>query len=311
MEFPAFRDSQPGGMLGLFSRDLFPGQVYFVNSSVAAATDSTSFGRDPKAPFATLDYAIGRCTADAEDVIFVMPNHTEVITSVTVDISGLTIRGVGQGTNKPTLTLSTTGAEINVTAANVTIQNLRLVGNVNNLVNFFDLDESNCILEDIDMVTSSAKEAYCFINFATTKDNLVIRRCTALQPSDPDGTNDAAGTGFLYLVDSENITFEDNVLLGSFETAVVHNLTTACKNFYSKNNVIRQDLVTGFIFELVAGATGHSRGDSGHNINADDATPAKMIGSYGTLFWFGTDSLFSNDSGGGGQGMIASESATS
>jgi len=100
---------------------LTTGNVFFVHHT---GSDSNS-GTDATQPFATLDYAIGRCTADKNDTIIVMAGHAETITSaITVDIAGVSIIGIGNGTNRPALTCNAAIDCITVTAANVTIQNI-------------------------------------------------------------------------------------------------------------------------------------------------------------------------------------------
>ena len=308
---PIFSSSKPGGVLSLLNREIYYNKVFFVDASATLASDAAGFGESPETPFATLDYAFASCTADKGDIIFVAAAHTETVSgSIAADVAGVEVRGVMAGTLKPTITFDNTAGEINVTAANVKIMNLRLVSGVDSLVNFFDVDESFCHIEDVDMVTGSATEAVGFINLATTHDNLTVRGCTALQPTDPEGTDNAAGTGFLYLVDSLNILLEDNIILGQFETAIIHNLTTKCGNLFSRRNIYRQEHSAALIFDLVTASTGHSRDDTGHTPAATDATPALCIGSYDIEFWISRSSDFSNDSAGGGQGMIASETAT-
>lgn len=78
-------------------------------------------------PFSTLDYAIGQCKANRGDRIYLRPNHTETISaaaSVDIDVIGVTIVGMGSGTNRPTFNYTTsTSADIDIDAANVTIFN--------------------------------------------------------------------------------------------------------------------------------------------------------------------------------------------
>jgi hypothetical protein len=101
------------------------GSYFFVNS--ATGNDGVNSGtRD--IPFATIDYAIGQCTAGACDVIIVAPGHTETITAaggITMDVAGVTIVGLGSGLNRPTITYTTadTGT-LAITAANCTIDNM-------------------------------------------------------------------------------------------------------------------------------------------------------------------------------------------
>lgn len=304
-----FRDHTPGGVTLLSSYLTAPGKVFFVDDS---GTDAAGHGSSPDKPVATLDYAIGLCTSDRGDTIVVMPGHAETINSVTVDKSDLTIVGCGQGANRPRLTFNAGSDEINVTADDVTIRNLWLYSSVAGLTNFFDLDAQNFTAEDLVIeVASGTAGADCVFSIATTKDWFTFRNIYAIQDTDPDGTDQGAGTGFIYCVDTENILVENCTVLGNYETAIIHNKTTACANLIIRDCVFRQDLSTGLLIELVAGATGNAIRLIGNSPNADDATAAKVIGTYGTAFWFDHNCSFSNDSGGGGQLGIPSEAACS
>lgn len=300
-----------GGIRTVVSEQYFPGEIFFVDSGASLKGDSAGKGKDPTAPFATIDYAVGQCTSDRGDAIFVLPGHAETLAAdITVDKSDLRIIGLGQGQNKPALTFGAAAREINVTADDVTIRNLRLVSGANNLVNFVDADANDLVLEDLDMVTSSGAEAYCFVNFATTKDNLTLRRIHAQQPSDPEGTDAAAGTGFLYIVDSENVLIEDCRFVGNFETAIIHNKTTKVQNLWIRNSYFHQYLSGAELLILVDGATGMMQACAGQNPNATDVTVAQLVGTPGTLFWLSGDTFFGNDSGGGGQLAVVGDAAT-
>jgi hypothetical protein len=86
-------------------------------------------GTDPLQPFATVDYAVSQCTANKGDVVIVMPGHTETTTAVGLDVIGVTVIGLGFGRNRPALTATTDATDlVNVSAANCSLQNIRLVG---------------------------------------------------------------------------------------------------------------------------------------------------------------------------------------
>jgi hypothetical protein len=192
----------------------------------------------------------------------------------------------------------------------VLLKNLRLVNNIDSLVNFLDLDEDWFYAEDIDFVTSSTKEAVGFINLATTKDNFFFKRLTALQPTDPTGTDGAVDTGFLFIIDSENIFLEDCHFYGNFETAIVHNRTTAAKNLWLKNCSGVQQLSGAEPFQLVAGATGAMVG-GGFITPAETAvTEATLVGTLGDAFFILPPGTFGNDGGAGGQGGIVVATAS-
>lgn len=148
------------------------GQVFVVAKSAAAGRQIL---QDTFKPFdgkvrhaATIDSAIGQCTASRGDVIFVAPGHTEAVTSTSlnVDIAGISIIGIGSGSLKPTLTFAATSSTINVTAANCTLQNLRLQAAVGDVVTavLHATDAKNTRYIDIEFYATST---FNFINCYT------------------------------------------------------------------------------------------------------------------------------------------------
>ena len=109
-----------------------PGQVFWVNSTSVLASDGVSGSDVPSAgtyqrPFATIDYAIGQCTASRGDVIMVMPGHTETVSAaggIAMDVAGVAVVGLGAGSLRPTITLDTAAtASVTMSAANTTFKN--------------------------------------------------------------------------------------------------------------------------------------------------------------------------------------------
>lgn len=107
------------------------GRVFFVSSAVAG-----SEGTSPDTAVATIDAAINLCTASRGDVVYVLPGHTEAVTSTSIacDVAGVTFIGLGVGSNKPTLTFGATDSRINVTAANCSWQNFRFTAGIGDVV---------------------------------------------------------------------------------------------------------------------------------------------------------------------------------
>lgn len=111
-------------------------QVIFVDSNATNKSDADDavHGHSFEYPVATLDYAVGLCTDGQGDVILIAPGHTENITTaapLTVDISDLTIVGLGTGLNRPKFSIATnTTATVSVTAANVVLKNIQVVSAV-------------------------------------------------------------------------------------------------------------------------------------------------------------------------------------
>jgi hypothetical protein len=73
----------------------------------------------------------------------VLPGHTETIstaTSINLDVAGITIIGLGYGSDRPTITFDTaTTTTIPVSAANITIKNMIFTANFADIVAVFTL----------------------------------------------------------------------------------------------------------------------------------------------------------------------------
>lgn len=112
------------------------GKIYFVDTNNTEAADggtgasSPDWGTEPDKPFNTLDYAIGQCTANKGDVIYVMPGHAETISTTGTlipDVAGVSIIGLGHTSARPTFSISTTGSHahaIGITGAGTRIENM-------------------------------------------------------------------------------------------------------------------------------------------------------------------------------------------
>ena len=119
------------------------GNVFFVDSGNSLAADTVNEGTKRK-PFATLDYAVGQCTANNGDFIYVAPGHAETIISadqIDADVAGISIIGIGNGTNKPTLTYTVAAGEFVIGASNVWVENIRFVSSVTAVLKAIDIED--------------------------------------------------------------------------------------------------------------------------------------------------------------------------
>jgi len=140
------------------------GNVWFVHSSGSNGNSGT----DKDNPFATIDYAIGRCTADKGDIIFVMPGHTETLTTaaaIDCDVAGVSIIGLGVNRSRPTISVSTSVlVDIDIDANDILIENIvfNLTG-VDAVAAFFDVNQDDFTLKncEIIMATTAAQATHC------------------------------------------------------------------------------------------------------------------------------------------------------
>lgn len=170
MGAPRSSNYPQGFMYGLTVRGMpilqsQPGQVFWVDNSATAKPNCVG-GTDGnpgtfQRPMATIDAAVGKCSANAGDIIVVKPGHAETISNATtllLDVAGIAIVGLGSGSNRPTLTLDTANtANIPVTAANISIQNILFKANFLSIASVFtatgtstptDFEIKNCEFRD-------------------------------------------------------------------------------------------------------------------------------------------------------------------
>lgn len=272
-------------------------------------------GWAPENAYTTIDSAISACTANNNDLVVVLPGHAETITAasaIDLDVAGVTVIGLGQGTNRPTVTFGTaTTASIDFSAANCTLKNIRCVSNIDSLVCFVEGGAGNATIEDCYFAGASTKEVLCGVSIPTTYDDWKIKNCVFVQATDPAGSNGGATTGAIYMQDSENVRIEGCEFIGCWETAFIHNKTTAAANLvvkdcYGYGSTLTADALP---FVLVSTATGACLRSFFVNPNETQVTEATLSGTFGAGFFNGL-SYFGND-GGGGQLMVASQAAAS
>jgi hypothetical protein len=122
--------------------------------------------------FATVDAAIGACTANAGDMIIVLPGHTETVTttSIALDVAGVRVVGLGVGDLRPTFTFGAAAATIQVSAANISWENCRMVANFADVASAFTTAAAkgfkviNCDFLD----TSSILNFLCCVTTSST-----------------------------------------------------------------------------------------------------------------------------------------------
>ncbi len=118
---------------GLAILNSHAGNVFWVDSGKG----SNGYKGTRLRPFATVDYCIGRATADKGDICLVAPGHAESGSDADlfdVDVAGVAIVGIGTGADSPSFTFSDTGTTIAIGAANVTLHNLRMIAGKSGVV---------------------------------------------------------------------------------------------------------------------------------------------------------------------------------
>lgn len=279
-----FSRHQAGGVFTVSDLPSHPGDIWFVDSGNTGASDSAGYGQNPDAPFATIDYAVGKCTANNADVIYVMPGHAENLTAadtIDVDVAGLTIQGLGENGLLPTLSTTAAAGSVTVAAANVTLRNLKILANfatgtttgltIGVAADGLTLD--GIVMRD----TSAANEFLIHASVATTVTDLLVKNCSFVT---------LAGSmtqSFVFAGSSANTIFEDNYwFVDSSDSVIEHTATEATNLVLRRNVIVNVDVgAAKYCIETKTATTGAAY-DNRFGYNKNDAE----ISSGDAMFWF-------------------------
>lgn len=229
---------------------LTTGNVFYVNSSTGSDGNA---GTSPEQPFATLDWAIGMCTASNGDVILLMPGHAETLNAasdITADVAGVSIIGLGIGANRPTFSWSTTDSTFVVSAANVRISNIRCTATIDEVVTLFSVTAARVVFDKVDYFETASAQARQFLLTTNAADYLEVRNCYHYQV-----TAAGAAQSWIALVGIDGGIIEDNTFrltLNNAAGSVTIHGSTACIGTVVRRNTIVQlggtTQVSGILF---------------------------------------------------------------
>jgi hypothetical protein len=210
---------QPGGVFDYVSIDRYPGDVWFVDSTNTAASDTAGFGQNPDAPFATLDYILS--LAVSGDTIICLPGHAEVVAAaagLVFDVAGITVIGVGEGDLMPSITLTDPASDIDIDAADIVINHMEFVAGAADITAAIDVNACRFTVRDCRFVGDNAGlNALIWIQdaLAGASDRITVEDCYI---NDVDASNthfiNFAGTGTGHII-------RRNTLIGDWGTMAI------------------------------------------------------------------------------------------
>ena len=208
-------------------------QVLFVDSGHTNAldADNTEHGHSFEKPLATIDYAIGLCTAAERSVILVAPGHNDPLgdAQIDFDVSDITVIGIGEGSNKPTINFDHANSSVDIGANNIHLINLRFLPSITDVLIGVDIETliTGTILEKCDFAEGEDGDADEFVVSVALKEgctNTKITNCLFRSVIDAAGCTAAVKlTGV-----SDNVIIEKSRFIGNWSTAAVHNDSGAC-----------------------------------------------------------------------------------
>lgn len=197
------------------------GNTFWVNSNTGADTGGNNGTREK--PFATLDYAVGRCTANNGDIIVLAENHAETLaadSAVDIDVAGVTVVGLGKGSNRPTFTFATsTAADFKIAAADVSVSNCLFLCNIASQAMMIEVSG-----DDAEIAGCEFREGSASMLTAITvgvadgdADRCHIHDCV-FRMDEPGATN-VGDAAISIATDVDNVVIENNHIYGDFDLA--------------------------------------------------------------------------------------------
>jgi len=241
--------------------------IYFVDSGHGERCDAVGCGTTTQ-PFVTIDFAIGRCTANAGDIIYVAPGHTETVTGaggIALDVAGVRIIGLGQGDLRPTVTFTTAAAaSMTISAADTLVENIVFVNGIANQTHMIDVSADDVTLNRILCREGSATQPLTCITADGgdgTADSLKILNSEFYVAT--AGSGDAAvqiGTAVAASGDMTGVEIRNCTIYGDFDLAAVSVLAggNAQVGMVIANNLITNKLNGAQAIEINGtGSTGN------------------------------------------------------
>ena len=251
---PLFAQHQPGGVFNYQSIDRYPNDVWFVDSTNAAATDAAGYGHNPDKPVATLDYLAS--LAVSGDVIICLPGHAEVVATaagLVFDVAGITVRGVGEGALMPTITLTDPASDIDIDAADIVIEHMEFVAGAADVIAAIDVNACRFTVRDCRFVGDNAGlNALIWIQDAAAgaSDRITVEDCYV---NDVDASNthfiNFSGTGTGHII-------RRNSLQGDWGTMAIGGAGIVTRVIVTDNDIFNAGNTVDSCINLAATTTG-------------------------------------------------------
>lgn len=246
-----FARYQSGGVFTIVNEMLTTGNIFFVHSGTG--TDSAGGGNNPDKPLASIDYAVGLCTANKKDRIVVMPGHTETVASaaaLALDVAGIEVIGLGNGSNRPTVNVTATGGYVGISAANVKVSNILFTGGVDAITKVISISAADVLIENCEYRDVTGQCTDCILTTAAA-DRLRVSGFRY------DGDSSAGTNAAIAIVGGDRIRIENSQFDGNFAVGVVDVRTTATTDLEITNVVARtRNAADIFLVDTITGSTG-------------------------------------------------------
>lgn len=145
------------------------GNYYFVGAGLS--------NTPPAVTYTNLTDALAQCVSGRGDVIVVAPGYAETIPTagITISKNGVSIIGLGNNGQRPTLTFGGTAATITISGSGVLLSNIATTCSIDEVVTGFTVTGSGCTFDNVGYIDTAT---FQLIQFAlVTGTRFVMRNC--------------------------------------------------------------------------------------------------------------------------------------
>jgi len=235
-------------LAGLRMAGVSIGNVYYVDN---ATGDSADNGTTWALAEDTIVNGYNNTTDDKGDIVFVAPDHEETLgdAQIALDEAGVRIIGLGDGEQVPMITMTNANSSIDVTATDVTLENIHIYHTTADAAIMIDVDASGFVLKDC-KVTGSGAGHVIGLDLATTLSDVTVQG-NYVYVTDTDGDafiNATAGA-------ETHLVIRDNDISGDYDLATIYSDQINIDALIM-DNVIRNVQTGIHAIELSAATTG-------------------------------------------------------
>ncbi len=201
--------------------------------------------------------AVVEALLSAGDTVFVGKNHNENITTSgdTIDVVGVTFIGMGEGNNRPLFDMDADSDEITLSAAGITLKNLRFRPGATTLTSGIRVEAAGigCTIEDcafVDGEAAGTDEWVDAISVDTLASDLTVRNTTFY--------NTGAPGSFVNLDEATiaNTTVVGCTMFGACTEAPIWGAAAIPTNLNIRDNVVKNTSSGNLCIEFTGAATG-------------------------------------------------------
>jgi len=228
------------------------GSVFFVDAATGSdARDGVQpdVGASGSGPLATINAAVAKCTANKGDIIYCMPNHYEDLadTSTTgaidLDVAGISLIGLGNGSNIPRIDFNDADSDFLVGAANVLIENMHFEATVTGVKIGVSVEAGahyttirNCRFT---VETATTDEFLDTISVAAATDYVTVEGCLI------DMGLGGATSGIVFNGASHGSVIRANRIRGDYSTACIESAVALQTEMLIEFNTLENGYTTG------------------------------------------------------------------